>query len=104
MNGAATSQTVRKMREEIDQKRNHFKPDLDIRGLRGDDAINAVTYFIDDAIMIGMPTVRILHGKGDGILRHLVRQYLSTVKGIKSFRDENIQFGGTGITVVTLEA
>lgn len=104
LNGAANSQAVRKMREEIDQKRNHFKPDLDIRGLRGDDALNAVTYFIDDAIMIGMPTVRILHGKGDGILRHLVRQYLSTVKGIKSFRDENIQFGGTGITVVMLEA
>ena len=86
----------------IDQKRSHFKPDLDIRGMRGDNAINTVTYFIDDAIMIGMPTVRILHGKGDGILRHLVRQYLSTVRGIKSFRDENIQFGGTGITVVEI--
>ena len=102
LSGAANSQAVRKMREEIDQKRNHFKPDLDIRGLRGEEAINAVTYFIDDAIMIGMPTVRILHGKGDGILRHLVRQYLSTIKGIKSFRDENIQFGGTGITVVEI--
>lgn len=103
LSGAANSQAVRRMREEIDQKRNYFKPDLDIRGLRGEEAINAVTYFIDDAIMIGMPTVRILHGKGDGILRHLVRQYLSTIKGIKSFRDENIQFGGTGITVVIID-
>lgn len=102
LSGAANSQAVRRMREEIDQKRNYFKSDLDIRGLRGEEAINAVTYFIDDAIMIGMPTVRILHGKGDGILRHLIRQYLSTVKGIKSFRDENIQFGGTGITVVEI--
>lgn len=79
-----------------------FHPELDIRGMRGEDALNTLVHYMDDALMIGMPTVRILHGKGDGILRHLVRQYLSSLRSIKSYRDENIQFGGTGITVVEI--
>ena len=102
LGGAALTPQMRRMREEIDNKRSMFKPELDIRGMRGDEALNTLVHYIDDATMIGMPTVRILHGKGDGILRHLVRQYLSTVRGIKSYRDENIQFGGTGITVVEI--
>lgn len=102
LGGAALTPQMRRMREEIDNKRNVFKPELDIRGMRGEDALNTVVHYIDDALMIGMPTVRILHGKGDGILRHLVRQYLSTVRGIKSYRDESVQFGGTGITVVEI--
>ncbi|MDO5447553.1 MAG: Smr/MutS family protein [Prevotellaceae bacterium] len=102
LGGAALTPAMRRMREEIDNKRNMFKPELDVRGMRGDEALNTLVHYIDDAMMIGMPTVRILHGKGDGILRHLVRQYLSTVRGIKSYRDENVQFGGTGITVVDI--
>ena len=102
LGGAALTPQMRRMREEIDNKRSMFKPELDIRGMRGDEALNTLVHYIDDATMIGMPTVRILHGKGDGILRHLVRQYLSTVRGIKSYHDENIQFGGTGITVVEI--
>ena len=89
--------------EEMHEKRLNFKQDIDIRGLRGDEAIQAVTYFIDDAIMVGCPKVRILHGTGSGILRQLVRQYLKTVPGVKHFRDEHVQFGGAGITVVDLE-
>ena len=80
----------------------NFKQDIDVRGMRGDEALQAVTYFIDDAILVGMPRVRILHGTGTGILRTLIRQYLQTVPGVSHFADEHIQFGGAGITVVDL--
>ena len=76
--------------------------DIDVRGMRGDEAIHAVTYFIDDAILLGISRVRILHGTGSGILRTLIRQYLHTVPGVKDFKDEHVQFGGAGITVVDL--
>ena len=69
----------RQTRETIDNRKLNFKQDIDVRGMRGDEAINAVTYFIDDAILVGMSRVRILHGTGSGILRQLIRQYLSTV-------------------------
>ena len=85
-----------------DRKLN-FKQDIDVRGMRGDEAIQAVTYFIDDAILIGVSRVRILHGTGTGILRTLIRQYLQSVAGVKGFHDEHVQFGGAGITVVDLE-
>ena len=85
-----------------DRKLN-FKQDIDVRGMRGDEAIQAVTYFIDDAILIGVPRVRILHGTGTGILRTLIRQYLQSVAGVKDFHDEHVQFGGAGITVVDLD-
>ena len=94
-----SEQTADDMRE----KKLNFKQDIDIRGLRGDEAIQAVTYFIDDAILVGCSKVRILHGTGTGILRQLVRQYLRTVPGVKHFQDEHVQFGGAGITVVDLE-
>ena len=93
----------RETREAIDSRKLNFKQDLDVRGMRGDEAITAVTYFIDDAILVGMSRVRILHGTGSGILRQLIRQYLATVPNVASFRDEHVQFGGAGITVVDLE-
>ena len=93
----------RETREAIDNRKLNFKQDLDVRGMRGDEAITAVTYFIDDAILVGMSRVRILHGTGSGILRQLIRQYLATVPNVVSFRDEHVQFGGAGITVVDLE-
>ena len=89
-------------RNVIDNRKLNFKQDLDVRGMRGDEAINAVTYFIDDAILVGMPRVRILHGTGNGILRQLIRQYLGTIPNVQRFHDEHVQFGGTGITVVDL--
>lgn len=85
------------------EKKLHFKQDIDVRGMRGDEALQAVTYFIDDAILVGMGRVRILHGTGTGILRTLIRQYLGTVNGVKDYHDEHVQFGGAGITVVDLE-
>lgn len=92
----------RQTREAIDDRKLNFKQDLDLRGMRGEEAISAVTYFIDDAILVGMSRVRILHGKGNGILRQLVREYLATVPNVTGFRDEHVQFGGSGITVVDL--
>ena len=93
----------RDTRDVIDSRKLNFRQDLDVRGMRGDEAINAVTYFIDDAILVGMSRIRILHGTGTGILRQLIRQYLSTVPNVKSYRDEHVQFGGAGITVVDLD-
>ena len=90
-------------RNVIDNRRQQFHQDLDVRGMRGDEAVNAVTYFIDDAILVGMPRVRILHGTGSGILRQLIRQYLATIPNVSHFRDEHVQFGGAGITVVDLD-
>ncbi len=84
------------------EKKLNFKQDIDVRGMRGDEALQAVTYFIDDAILVGMSRVRILHGTGTGILRTLIRQYLETVPGVRHFADEHVQFGGAGITVVDL--
>ena len=90
-------------RDVIDNRKLNFKQDIDVRGMRGDEAISAITYFIDDAILVGVSRVRILHGTGTGILRQLIRQYLATVPNVSHFRDEHVQFGGAGITVVDLE-
>ena len=88
--------------DSVYEKKLGFKQDIDVRGMRGDEAIQAVTYFIDDAILLGIDRVRILHGTGTGILRTLIRDYLKTVPGIAHFQDEHVQFGGAGITVVDL--
>ena len=84
------------------EKKLNFMQDIDVRGMRGDEALQAVTYFVDDAILVGMSRVRILHGTGTGILRTLIRQYLQTIPGVRHFADEHIQLGGAGITVVDL--
>lgn len=89
--------------DRVYEKKLSFKQDIDVRGMRGDEAIQAVTYFIDDAILIGVSRVRILHGTGNGILRTLIRDYLSGVAGVSHFQDEHVQFGGAGITVVDLD-
>lgn len=84
-------------------KKLNFKQDIDVRGMRGDEALQAVMYFIDDAILVGMARVRILHGTGTGALRQIIRDYLRTVPGVRNYQDEHVQFGGTGITVVDLD-
>ena len=71
--------------------------------MRGDEALQTVTYFIDDAIQVGASRVRILHGTGTGILRQLIRDYLHSVPGVRHYHDENVQLGGAGITVVELD-
>lgn len=85
------------------ERRLNFKPDIDVRGKRAEEALQKVKDFIDEAIVINMGSVKILHGKGDGILRQLIRQYLASVDVIKTFHDESVQFGGSGITIVEFE-
>ena len=94
-----SSQTTDNMHE----KKINFKQEIDVRGMRGDEALQSVTYFIDDAIQVGAGKVRILHGTGTGILRQLIRDYLRTVPGVRRFQDEHVQFGGAGITVVEFD-
>ena len=89
--------------DDVRERKLNFKSEIDVRGMRGDEALQAVTYFVDDALMVGTASVRILHGTGTGILRQLIRQYLSTVQGVKKYHDEHVQFGGAGITVVEME-
>lgn len=88
---------------EMRERQLNFKQDIDVRGMRVDEALQAVTYFIDDAVQFSAERVRILHGTGTGALRQAIRQYLDTVRGVRSYRDEHVQFGGAGITVVELE-
>ncbi len=89
--------------DELYQRKLNFRQEIDVRGMRGDEALQAVVYFIDDAILVGVAQVRILHGTGTGALRQIIRQYLQTVHGVKQARDEHVQFGGAGITVVELD-
>lgn len=89
--------------EEVRSRKLNFSSEIDLRGMRADEALQAVTYFVDDAVMVGVPVVRILHGTGTGALRQIIRQYLTTVHGVKSFRDEHVQFGGAGITIVEMD-
>ncbi len=85
------------------ERKLKFKPEIDVRGKRAEEALQTVQDFIEEAIVVNMGTVKILHGKGDGILRQLIRQYLETVDVVRSFRDESVQFGGSGITIVDFE-
>lgn len=90
-------------RDLIHEKKLNFKQDIDVRGMRGDEALQAVVYFVDDAIQLGIARIRILHGTGTGALKQIIRDYLRTVNGVSSFKDEHVQFGGAGITVIDLD-
>lgn len=89
--------------EQQRERRLDFKQEIDVRGMRADEALQAVTYFIDDAIRFSCHRVRILHGTGTGALRVAIRGYLATVSGVTHFADEDVRFGGAGITVVNLD-
>jgi DNA mismatch repair protein MutS2 len=89
--------------ESISRRKLEFKPTIDIRGQRLAEALDIVMHFIDDATMVGVGQVKILHGKGNGVLREEIRKYLRTVPSVKSFRDEAVQQGGAGITVVEMD-
>lgn len=88
--------------DSMHDKKLHFKQELDVRGMRGDEAVQAISYFIDDAILVGVNRVNILHGTGSGILRSLTRDFLASNPAVRDFHDEHVQFGGAGKTVVEL--
>ncbi|MDE6272229.1 MAG: Smr/MutS family protein [Muribaculaceae bacterium] len=92
---AATSSASR-------ERQLNFKPEIDVRGMRGDEAVQAITYFLDDAVQFNARRLRILHGTGSGILKTLIRQQLNANTAVESFRDEDVRFGGAGITIVDL--
>ncbi len=89
--------------ERIRKKKLNFKPDIDIRGMRVDEAIDRVAIHLDEAVLCGYNKVKILHGKGTGALRTVIREYLGTIPFVKKVSDEHVQFGGSGITVVDLD-
>lgn len=88
--------------EDSRERQLRFKQEVDVRGMRVDEAVQAVTYFIDDAVQFNASRVRILHGTGTGALRQYIRQYLSTLPVVRHYADEDVRFGGAGITVVEL--
>ena len=101
--GEAATFLGRETRDAMYEKKLHYRPEIDIRGMHVDEALQAVSYFIDDSIQLEQGRVRILHGTGTGALRELVRNYLGTVAGVRSYRDEHVQFGGAGVTVAELD-
>ena len=105
---SAVKETVRpvsavKVDSSINERKLNFSTELDVRGERLNDAIEKVTRYVDDAIMLNISNVRIIHGKGTGVLRDELQKYLRTMPGVASVRDEHIQFGGTGVTIVNFE-
>ena len=100
-----TSRTVSavKVDSSISERKLQFKTEIDLRGARLNDALEQVTRYVDDAIMLGISSVRIIHGKGTGVLRDEIQKLLRTMPGVASAKDEHIQFGGSGVTIVTFE-
>ena len=96
--------TVQGSAESVSRDRQlNFKNEIDVRGMRADEALQAITYFLDDALQFNARRVRILHGTGHGILRTLIRQQLQGNPNVKDLHDEDVRFGGAGITVIDLE-
>ena len=92
-----------KMDSAISERKLNFSTEIDVRGERLNDAVEKVTRYVDDAVMLGVSSVRIIHGKGTGVLRDELQKLIRTIPGVAGVRDEHIQFGGTGVTIVTFE-
>ena len=97
-----TSTITHGIYDEVNDKRLHFNPTLDLRGHRAEEAIEMLHHFLDDAILLGEKEVRVLHGKGFGILMQVIRQELHARRDVRTFHPERIELGGEGITVVEL--
>ena len=85
----------------ITSRKLGFKPEIDLRGARLQEALDEVMHYCDDAQMLGIHSVRIIHGKGTGVLREEIQKFLRTMPGVESVADEDIRHGGTGVTIVT---
>ena len=92
-----------KVDSSLSERKLNFSTELDVRGERLNDAIEKVTRYVDDAIMLNVSSVRIIHGKGTGVLRDELQKLLRTMPGVASAKDEHIQFGGSGVTVITFD-
>lgn len=91
------------MDSSISERKLNFKMELDVRGQRVNEALDNVMHYIDDAIMLNVSSVRIIHGKGTGALRDEIQRFLRATPGVVSAKDESIQLGGSGVTVVTFD-
>ena len=105
---SAVKETVRpvsaiRVDTSINERKLNFSTEIDVRGERLNDAVEKVVRYVDDAIMVGVSSVRIIHGKGTGVLRDELQKLIRTMPGVASVKDEHIQFGGTGVTVVNFE-
>ncbi|MDE6310803.1 MAG: Smr/MutS family protein [Muribaculaceae bacterium] len=101
--GSGASYLSKATAEMSRERQLNFKQEIDVRGMRVDEAVQAVMYFIDDAIQFNASRVRILHGTGTGALRQYIRNYLQSVDAVRSFHDEDVRLGGAGITIVEFE-
>ena len=100
-----TSKPVSSIRidSSVTERKLNFSTELDVRGARVSEAIENVMRYVDDAMMLNVPSVRIIHGKGTGALREEIQKFLRTTPGVASVTDEHIQFGGTGVTIVKFD-
>ena len=80
-----------------------FSPTLDLRGERAEDALTRLMAFVDDAVMFGLPEIKILHGRGNGVLRQVARDYLRRTRAVASVGDEHADRGGDGVTLAVLK-
>jgi len=96
------NKTIGRINQEIGERKLIFKPKIDVRGLRAEEALQKIREFVDEAIMVDVNQLHILHGKGNGILRELIQNYLRTEPAVRNCHDEHVQFGGSGITIVEL--
>lgn len=96
----AGKKALQQITTRVNEKLSTFKTTIDVRGHRAEETLGLIQKYIDDALLLNVFEVRILHGKGNGILRKIIREYLSSIKEIKSFRDESQETGGQGVTIV----
>ncbi len=92
-----------KLSPELQARRFTFRPEIDVRGKRGDEALQMIQQFVDEAVMAESRNLTILHGKGNGILRQLIRDYLESLNFVKRCKDAHADRGGAGITEVVLD-
>ena len=99
----ATSSVNHSIYDDMNEKRAHFNPTLDLRGHRAEEALDELHQFLDTALLLSEKEVRILHGKGYGILMQLIQQELKATREVRTFHPERLELGGAGITVVELK-
>ena len=87
----------------IHERSLHFEPNIDIRGMRAEEALSFVKSWVDEAVLINRKELEILHGTGNGILRQIIRDYLSSVREVSSFNDAHVDFGGSGKTLIKMK-
>jgi DNA mismatch repair protein MutS2 len=97
-----TTSTSGNIVHDLTTKAANFKISIDVRGQRAEEAILNISKYLDDAILLNVPEIKILHGKGNGILRDVIREYLNSLQEVRKYKDEALEFGGNGITIVSL--